>query len=109
MRVHYITSRNQLYYLGLLYWTGVITSFILAVTIVWSDIEIRGGNSTSIIIHGNKIKIKTQTPQQSGLLSSFADDPGYDEAFYWTCCLESGEAEGCDFSRHQPLTKRVKR
>ncbi|EME80081.1 uncharacterized protein MYCFIDRAFT_77864, partial [Pseudocercospora fijiensis CIRAD86] len=33
---------------------------------------------------------------------SFVDDPNMEEGFIWSCCEQSGSADGCVISKHQP-------
>ncbi len=39
-------------------------------------------------------------PNHHGDEKSFADDPGFQDGFQWTCCEATGDAPGCIVTRH---------
>ncbi|KXT06309.1 hypothetical protein AC578_9194 [Pseudocercospora eumusae] len=41
-------------------------------------------------------------PNCHGDPGSFVDDPDMEEGFVWSCCEQTGGADGCVISKHQP-------
>ncbi|KAF7185493.1 hypothetical protein HII31_13190 [Pseudocercospora fuligena] len=46
-------------------------------------------------------------PRCHGEPSELDDDPTYDDGFPWSCCEQTGDADGCVISRHQPKDAHV--